>query len=212
MKKSRHRIAIAFFACLCMSCLQVGNELISWTDQTKDDEAIGKYHFLEDSGIKVFLPTIFEEKSLYEFQKILKKNLTPELATIEINRLNKLKDAEGELYVFYDAASKATVTVNSVPFQPMSRQDAQYFLGMIRQQMELGLEEHPVTVEKIASQYKGKSDDYVFKCVYKFTNTAENFENYSTTFFITHNLQTVFINLSSGFNAHFDPYALKTIM
>jgi len=194
------------------SCLEVATQISSWNDLQENDEPKGRFEFLEDSGVKVYIPVEFERISIFEYQKIIKENLTEESQTLEINRMNKLKDFDGELYLFYDSITKASITVNTIPFMPLTREEARYLLGLMRQQINENTANLPLDIEKISSQYKGNKNDYIFKYIYKFTNTEEGFAVYNSAYFITKDFQTVFINLNAGFNAYYDPFAVKTIM
>lgn len=205
-------VLLASMVMLLTSCLEVGTQISSWNSLAQNEEPQGRYEFLEDSGIKVFIPIEFEKISISEYQQIVRNTFTEESQKMEIDRMNDLKDFDGELYLFYDPLTQASITVNTVPFMPMTRQEAKYLLGMMRQQMNQSTAHMPVIIEKISSQYKGNKNDYVFKYVYKFTNTEAAYDVYNSAFFITKDFQTVFINLNTGFNAHYDPFALKTIM
>ncbi|RDK87051.1 hypothetical protein C8D94_102230 [Marinirhabdus gelatinilytica] len=212
MNKLRLVSLLVSFSITLTGCLEVGTQLASWNDLQENEEPNGRYEFLEDSGVKVYIPLEFEKISISEYQQIVREKYPEESQSFEIERMNQLKDADGELYLFFDKVSLASITVNTFPFTPLTKQDAQYVLGINRLEIEKNVENSPIEVERISSKYNGSKNDYIFKYVYKFTNTENDFDVYTTAYFITKNFQTVFINLNAGFNAHYDPFALKTIM
>lgn len=194
------------------SCAEIAREAKLWTEIEGDDEIPGSYHFLEDDGTKIFLPEEFERYSISAYQKVLDSLLDGESYEFEVNRLNKLKDDKGELYIYFDEMSRSTYTVKTTEYLSISKDEAQMLLGMIRSTMESSKKKLPLEVEKISAKYSGSPKKFVFKALYKITNNKENYEWYNASYIITSNLKTVYIHLVTSFNPNFDPYILKTIL
>ena len=64
----------------------------------------------------------------------------------------------------------------------------------------------------MAAKYSGYPKKYIFKAVYRISDTEADTELYSSNYIITSNLKTVFIQLLTGFEVDFDPYITKTIL
>ena len=83
---------------------------------------------------------------------------------------------------------------------------------MIRSHLDYEALKKNIEIEKVTAKYSGDKTKYVFKSVYKLTDLETNTEWYNSSYIVTSNLKTVFIQLVTSFEADFDQYILKTIL
>ena len=194
------------------ACVDKALEAVVWTEIEADEEPPGTYHLLEEDGTKIFLPHDFTRYSVSKFQKVLDSVLDGQEYESEIKRINKLKDARGSFYIYFDDQSRSSLTVSTVEYMQIEQEEAQTLLGMIRSHLDYEALKKNIEIEKVTAKYSGDKTKYVFKSVYKLTDLETNTEWYNSSYIITSNLKTVFIQLVTSFEADFDPYILKTIL
>ncbi|MCA0132269.1 hypothetical protein [Winogradskyella alexanderae] len=201
---------------LCLfltSCLEVARGISDWT-QIEDIESIeGKTHYLGDDGIKLFLPTSFKRYSSIKYLALLDSLATDnhELE-IERTRLKHMREMEGNHYIYFDDSVNATYTLNTVPFTPISRQDAKYLLGLIRQNHEQLSEFTDLDYSKITAKHNDNGKVQVFKAIFKIENKKLEQQAFQHAYFISSNNKTVLINLMAPFEVYFDPFIEKMIL
>ncbi|GAB5399760.1 MAG: hypothetical protein Aureis2KO_13450 [Aureisphaera sp.] len=194
------------------SCQNIDKEIKDIWETDEKGSVIGTYHYLDDRGIKLFLPDAFEKTSVSEYQKILDSLLDKESYRYETNRINKLQSMDGGFHLFFDQYSRSTCTVNSVNFMPMTKNEAQEFLGIMRRSIEQSFDHKNYTIEKVSAKYNGDSDEHVFKGVFMVSNEKLDSEYYSSTYIITSNEKTVIMQITSPFKGNFDPFVTKINM
>lgn len=194
------------------ACVDVAREAVLWTEVEADEEPPGTYHLLEEDGTKIFLPKEFSRYSVSDFQKVLDSVLDGKEYESEINRINKLKDARGSFYIYFDDESRSSITISTVEYTQIEKDEAQMLLGMIRSNLDYEALQKNIKIEKVTAKYSGMKSKYVFKAIYKLTDVETNRSWYNSSYIVTSNLKTVFIQLVTGFEADFDPYILKTIL
>jgi len=69
-------IIVSTITVLFVSCLNLANEAQTWLGNENAENVLGKYHFLDDTGTKIYLPTDFERISLAKYQKLLDSLVT----------------------------------------------------------------------------------------------------------------------------------------
>lgn len=212
MFKVKNTIVLGLCGLCLVSCMQMGSEVVNWMEVTNSDEAFGTYHFLEQNGAEVYLPDEFQPYSIVNYQKVLDSVLSEEAFMNETRRINSLQEMDGGLYLFFDKTTGSTCTVNTMPYSPMTRQDAKYLLGMIRMNNERALEDTPYTFEKLSAKYNGHPEKYVFKSLNKISDATDNFKWFNSTFIVTANNKTILLQLSTPFEAYFSPFIEKTKM
>lgn len=202
---------MALLATTLVSCFEMGKQVVDWIELKEDNTEItlnGKYHFLEEDGVRIFLPLNFKRYALAEYQQTLKEKLPEEEANTQIQNINQKASLEGELYIYFDETSGSTCLVFGIPYMEISKKDAQLFLGMMRVQTEKLLDA-TATYEKITAKYVGYPKHYTFKSVYKIASEAKNFEYYNTLYFITRNGKTIAFQLITPMGVYFDPFIEK---
>ena len=188
------------------SCLGMDKEIKDWWERDEDGKLYGTYHFLDDRGIKLYLPEEFKKTSIAEYQIVLDTLLDKKAYNIEIDRINGMQEMEGGFHLFFDKYSLSTCTVNSVDFMPMSKEEAQQFVGIIRASNERSFNNKEFTIEKLSAKYNGNTKEHVFKCVFMISNEKLNNEFYNTTYVVTSNDKTVLIQITSPYKGNFDPF------
>ena len=194
------------------SCLQGVREVKNWIESPNIEEVKGKYTFMSEDGIKVYLPSIFKKYPLVEYQKIVKSLTTDEDYKQENKRLNLLRKMDDHFHIFYDKVTRPTYTINTLPYHPISKKDAQFLLGMIRVNNEKTARDSGLEYKKITAKYNSKFGPQIFKAVYRIDNAKKNVTSYSSSYIVSHNDKTVYIQLTTAYEMNFDPYLHKMIM
>ncbi|MCA0153371.1 hypothetical protein [Winogradskyella vincentii] len=211
----RKSIVVFLFICCLFStsCLEVAKGITDWT-QIEDIETIdGKTHYLGDDGIKLFLPTSFNRYSTIDYLKLLDSLATDNKELeIERTRLKHMREMEGNHYIYFDDAVNATYTLNTVPFTPISRQDAKFLLGIIRQNQEELSQNSDLDYTKITAKHNDNGKTQVFKAIFKIENKKLEQQAFQHAYFISSNKKTVLINLMAPFEVYFDPFIEKMIL
>ena len=207
MHKNRFKISFFIIALLCASCVQVGKEMVSWVDAEETEQVFGAYHFLDANGTEIYLPEDFEKYSIASYQKVINKLAAEDQVNNEFNRLNNLNKMKGDFYIFFDEKTNATCTVNTMPYTPLSKREAQQFLGIMRLNAEKSVRNKNISFKKITARYSGTPENCIFKSIYK--AEGEKLETFTSSYFITSNNKTIFLQLSTPFEAYFDPFIKK---
>ena len=194
------------------SCLNLVDETQNWFDNKNINDLPGKYHFLEDNGTKVFLPNDFERVSLSEYQHLLDSLVTKKAYRFETKRLNSLSEMDGSLYLFFDKNSQSTYTINTVPYMKFSKNDAGQLLGLINLNNEKASKNTGAIFKKITAKFGGNKSQQLFKTIYRISD--KNIENdmFNSTYIISAKDKTVYVQLTTGFEADFDPFIEKMML
>ena len=207
-------VVFSFICCLfSTSCLEVAKGITDWT-QIEDIETIdGKTHYLGDDGIKLFLPTSFNRYSTIDYLKLLDSLATDNKELeIERTRLKYMREMKGNHYIYFDDTVNATYTLNTIPFTPISRQDAKFLLGIIRQNQEELSQNSDLDYTKITAKHNDNGKTQVFKAIFKIENRKLEQQAFQHAYFISSNKKTVLINLMAPFEVYFDPFIEKMIL
>lgn len=209
LRKTITLISCVFCLLLC-SCLEVVKEIQDWT-QTQDKNTIeGKIHYLGDDGIKIFLPKSFKRYNSVEYLALIDSLVVSNKdLEIERTRFRNIRNIEGNHYVFFDNTINATYTINAVPYKPISRQDAKYILGIIRQSQEAASDNTDIDYTKITAKHNNNGKVQVFKAIFKVENQELQQQAFQNIYFISSNNKTVLINLMTPFEVNFDPFLEK---
>lgn len=204
---------VAFLGVFCViitSCLEVAREITDWTQYEDVNTIEGETHYLGDDGIKLFLPTSFKRYSSVEYLTLIDSLVTDHKELeIERARFRSLRKMEGNHYIFFDNTINASYTLNAIPYTPISRQDAKYILGMIRQGQEAMSSETDLDYSKITAKHNDNGKTQIFKAIFKIENPKLQLQAFQHTYFISSNKKTVLINLTSPFEVNFDPFLEK---
>ena len=208
-----HYIFLLLILIVTQSCFQGAVEIKSWLETNSTEEAHGTYHFLADDGIKIFLPEVFNKYPLIEYTKLLDSLATSKNEyQQEKKRLNYLRKLDGNFHIFFDGETRSTYTINTMPYMPLYKKDAQYLLGMIRLANEKSVENSDLEFTKITAKYNASSGPQVFKVVHRIDNKKTKDFSFNSAYIVSHNNKTIYIQLSSPYEAGFDPYLEKIIM
>lgn len=207
---------IAFLSVFCIltqSCLEVAKELQDWTQFSDVNEVEGNTHYLGDDGIRLFLPKSFKRYTTIEYLSLLDSlvNDNKELE-IERTRIKYMREMEGNHYIYFDNNLNATYNLNTISYQPISRQDAKFILGFIRQSQRELETQSDLTYEKITAKHNDNGKTQIFKAVFKIENKKLSQQMFQHAYFISSNQKTVLINLMAPIQVNFDPFLEKMIL
>jgi|GEM_PF-990814 hypothetical protein len=211
IKRLTFYLFTVLIATTLFSCFEVGKQVVDWMELKDDNTEVelkGEYHFLEENGVRIFLPLSFKRYSMAEYQQTLKTKLPEEEANVQIKNINHKANLDGELYIYFDEESGSTCLVFGMPYMEISKRDAQLFLGMMRTQTE-NLLDSSSSYEKITAKYVGYPKNCIFKSVYKISSEAKNFEYYNALYFISRNSKTIAYQLITPVGVYFDPFIEK---
>jgi hypothetical protein len=208
---SKSYIYLTLITVFMVSCLNLANEAQSWLTNENIKNIPGKYHFLDDTGTKIYLPTDFERFSLAKYQKLVDSLATKKEYNFELDRLNALRKMEGSLYIFFDKNTGSTYTINTIPFFKFSRQSAGQLLGLIQSNNQKTAKDSDITFTKISAKYGGNVNQQLFKAIYKVKAKKAKKEVFNSSYIISSNDKTVFVQLTTAFEADFDPFIEKII-
>tara|TARA_R110002049_G_scaffold158998_1_gene323880 strand:- start:282 stop:926 length:645 start_codon:yes stop_codon:yes gene_type:complete len=203
-------IFLSVFCFTITSCLEVAKEITDWTQFEDVNSVEGDTHYLGDDGIKLFLPKSFKRYSSVEYLALIDSLVTNNKdLEIERSRFRNIRKMEGNHYIFFDNTINASYTLNAIPYTPISRQDAKYILGMLRQSQEAMSNESDLNYTKITAKHNDNGKTQIFKAIFKIENPIEKLEAFQHAYFISSNNKTVLINLMAPFEVNFDPFLEK---
>ncbi|WP_157503032.1 hypothetical protein [Mangrovimonas xylaniphaga] len=205
-------LSISLLFLTLTSCMQVAQQVNNWAEPIEGSEIYGDYFQLDDDAIKVFLPDSFVKYSAVEYQQMLDSMLTKEAYEFETRRLRYLREMEGNHYLFFDKGNGATYSINTMPFTPIYKRDAQQLLGLIRLNYEQTTAGSDLEFNKITAKYSSNAGTQIFKAVYRVDNKETQITAYSASYILSGNKKTVMINLTTPFEVDFDPYLQKMIL
>lgn len=206
------KIVVLFVFIATQSCVESVKEVQSWIDAASIEEVQGEYHFLSEDGIKVFLPSVFKKHTTQEYKSAIKALLPTKAYKAEDKRLEHLKKLEGNFSVFFDKETNSTFTVNTLPYQPIFRKDAQYLLGIIRLNYENSNTNPDIKHTKVTAKYNADKGPQIFKAVFKMEDITTNIAIYNFTYVISANEKTIWIQLQSPYENGVDDYLNKLVM
>ena len=213
IKTGKYYTFLLFILIVAQSCIQGAVEVKNWLEASNDEEVYGTYHFLAEDGIKIFLPEVFKKYPIIEYTKLLDSlAIGKKEYQEEKKRLNFLRALDGNFHIFFDGETRSTYTINAMPYMPLYKKDAQYLLGMIRLANEKNTENSNLEFTKITAKYNASSGPQIFKVVHRIDNTKTKDFSFNSTYIVSHNNKTIYIQLSSPYEASFDPYLEKMIM
>jgi len=198
------------FCLLLNSCLEAVKKIQDWTQIQDENNIEGKKHHLGDDGIKIFLPKSFKRYNSVEYIALIDSLVTDNKnLEIERTRFRNIRKMEGNHYVFFDNTINTTYTINAVPYTPISRQDAKYILGIIRQSQKAISDSTNLDYTKITGKHNDNGTTQIFKAIFKVENQELQQQAFQNVYFISSNNKTVLINLMTPFEVNFDPFLEK---
>ncbi|WP_299112776.1 hypothetical protein [uncultured Winogradskyella sp.] len=204
---------VTFLCIICIlfaSCIEVVKEISNWTQSEDINNIEGNTHYLGDDGIKLFLPSSFKQYTSVEYISLIDSLITDNKELeIERARFRNIREMEGNHYIFFDHSISATYTINVLPHTPISRQDAKYLLGIIRQNQEELSNKTDLGYTKITAKHNDNGRTQVFKAIFKIENQKLNQQAFQHAYFISSKQKTVLINLMAPFEVNFDPFLEK---
>ena len=211
-KITKHIVSLIALSLLFFACDDIAKGVPSWSEVNEGAELKGTYHFLENDGIKVFLPTVFERYSAVEYERVLDSIVSKENIKLEKARLKELRKMNGNFYIYFEPESLSSLTVNTLEYMPLHKQDAQRLLSIMRQSYEELIKENKLSYKKVTASYSETPRVQVFKAIFKVKNPREKTETFQTNYFVSSEDKTFFIKLITGNEVNFDPFLKKIIL
>lgn len=213
MKNRRSPITIfALFLIVTVSCAEVSKEVMNWLKNPASEKIATKRHYLEDDDIKITLPVTFERYEIADYKKLLDSVVSKEQYKAEVDRLNNLKDIEGNLYLFIDRDYAVSYTINTMEYTPFTKQDAQYLLNVVSDELRATAKKQKLEVEKVTAKYSGAVSQQIFKTVYKVSDPKKKETWYTSTYFVSANDKTVVVQVITPFEIDFNPFIEQMIL
>ncbi|MBB3125170.1 hypothetical protein FHS04_002711 [Mesoflavibacter sabulilitoris] len=214
LKKITYLILISL---VITSCINNVTEVSNWlmVDSSNVETIEGSYHKLDKDPVRIYLPSVFKRKSGVEFEKILDSISSDKNSLkLEYARLKQLREIEGNFYIYFDKSTFSTYTINTLPYMPLQRQDAKFLLGIISQSNRENENNLDLKYTKVTAKYDNSVGPQIFKSIFKVedTKSIDNPTFYNSTYIVSYNNKTVFIQLSTPFEANFDPFLQKMIL
>ncbi|AXP81437.1 hypothetical protein CJ739_2363 [Mariniflexile rhizosphaerae] len=201
------------FLSLCnTSCLSIAKDVKSWIEVSDIEDVRGKYHFLTEDQIKIYLPDTFKKYSRAGYEKLLDSLASKKNYELEIKRLEFLRNMEGNFHIFFDEETRSTYTINTMPYMPMHKGDAQYILGMISMNNDKISRTTDLEFTKITAKYSANACTQIFKAIHKIENKKKQLTSFNSSYIVSANSKTIYIQLLTGFDVNFDPFLQKMIL
>lgn len=210
--KKKSSVVLLVLVTTLISCAEVTKEVMNWLQNPASEKIATKVHYLEDDNIKITLPLTFERYAISAYQKSLKDIVSKEQFSAEVDRLNGLKDIEGNLYLFIDKDYGVTYTINTVEYTPFTKQDAQYLLNIVGEELRETAKKQKLEVENLTAKYSGAVSQQIFKTVYKVSDIKKKETWYTTTYFVSANDKTVVVQVITPFEVDFNPFIEQMIL
>ncbi|WP_308990466.1 hypothetical protein QLS71_003160 [Mariniflexile litorale] len=194
------------------SCLSIAKDVESWIEVSNIEDVQGKYHFLTEDQIKIYLPDTFKKYSRVGYEKLLDSLASKKDYELEIKRLEFLREMEGNFYLFFDEETRSTYTINTMPYMPIHKSDAQYILSMISMNNEKISKKTDLEFTKITAKYNANNSTQLFKAIHKIENIKKQHTSFNSSYIVSANKKTIYIQLLTGFDVNFDPFLQKMIL
>lgn len=195
------------------SCVESIKELNNWSIEEESEELQGTYHFLEQEGIKVFLPEVFERTSMAEYLKIIETLGTKDEYAFEVNQFKIRSKMDGNFYIYLDKESGSTYSIYARPYLQMYKEEAVNLLTLIKKNQDDAAKGLPRKFTKITAKFDESHNTQIFKSIYKIQNTKKKTEVFQHSYIVSSNDHTVFINLTTPFeDVNFDVFLQKMKM
>lgn len=206
-------LVLCVLSTVLVSCLEVAKEVKNWAEVEDINTIEGKTHFLSEDGIKIFLPSTFKKYTSVEYIALLDSLITDnEDLKLERERFRNIREMEGNHYVFFDNTLNATYTINTIPHTPITRQDAKYLLGIIRQSQDEVSEYTDLKYTKITAKHNDNGKVQVFKAIFMLEDLKLNQQAFQHVYVLSSKKKTALINLMAPFQIEFDPFLEKMII
>ena len=180
-------------------------------DDKPKNTLIGKKHFLEEDGIQIQLPENLERLSNAEYSDALKKLAKDKKFQLQQKTFDYTRKLNGNSYIYFDKNSKLSYLINSIPYEEITKDDAQKLLGIIRQNQKNAKESIKVDYTKITAKHTEITGAQIFKAIFKADLKKGKDTFYEHTYYISSNEKSVLINIMTLEESNFDKYIEKMI-
>lgn len=209
-----HNLLLIFcFAALTISCIDNVNDLNNWGNDQAINDLSGNYHFLEEEGIKIFLPENFNRINNYDLKKYadsIGKNYD---YSFKIHQPKEALYKDINSYIYVDKSKQSTYSITVLPQQKFVEADAKNLLTTIRGFQDKAIGNSKVVFKKQTAKFFDNRGVQIFKTVYKVENKTLKTESLHYSYFLSNKNHTVFVNLTSQEDEeNFDLYLQKMIL
>lgn len=205
--------SLSSFLILCStSCLSIAKDVKNWIEIENIEDVKGSYHFLTEDQIKIYLPSTFKKYSRVGYEKLLDSLANKKDYELEIKRLEYLREMEGNFHIFFEKETRSTYTINTMPYMPLHKGDAQYILGMISMNHNKISRTTDLEFTKITAKYNANGGIQIFKAIHKIENTKKQRTSFNSSYIVSANNKTIYVQLLTGFDVNFDPFLQKMIL
>ena len=181
-------------------------------EATSVEDVDSNYHYLENDGIKIYLPEVFERYSSVGYQQLLDSLGTKKEVEFEKKRLKALRDVEGSFYIYFDKETGSTYTINTLTYTPLRREDAQFLLGMITASYERSSQDSDLSYTKLTAKYNDAGTQNIFRSIHRIDNQKTNMQVFNSNYIISSKKKTVWIQITTPFEVDFDMFIQKMIL
>ena len=201
-------VLIAILLSACKGDVKVND--IFEDDKPKNTLA-GTKHFLEEDGIQILLPEDFVRYSNAEYNSLLDSLSKKKEFKVLEDKFDYVRGLNGNNYIYFEPKQNMTYMINSIPYAPIEKKDAQKLLGIIRQNHKKAQEKSKIEFKKVTAKHTEITGAQIFKAIFKADLKKEKRTLYEHTYYISSNEKSVLINLTTLKELNFDPYIEKMI-
>ena len=166
-------------------------------------------HFLENDGVQLVLPENFERYSSAKYEALLKDLIKGKELELEQKRLSHLRKIDGSHYIYFNDKTKSTITINTLPHKPLSKEDAKNILSdIVRDQNEIKRITNK-EFTKISANYSEITSAQIFKSYFKITDKKKKTNRFQHIYYISSKDKYLVIDVNSSTEIDFDTYLEK---
>lgn len=198
---------------MTFSCKDTVNELSNWGNDIEANNLSGNLHFLEQEGIKIFLPKTFNRINTYDYKQYADSLGKTYAYSFNIHQPKEALYKDTNSYTYLDKTNQSTYSITVLPQQTFVEADAQNLLTTIRDYQDNATGKTNINFKKQTAKFFDSKGVQIFKTVYKIENKPLKIDDFHYSYFISDKNHTVFVNLTSPTALeNFDLYLQKMIL
>ena len=209
MKTIKNLLPILLICISISACKENANVSDIFEEEKPKNDLAGTKLFLEEDGVQILLPEDFKRYSNAEYNSLLDSLSKKKEFEIHRQKFDYVRGLNGNNYIYFQPDKNVTYMINSIPFAPIEKKDAQKLLSIIRQNHKKAQEKIKVDFTKITAKHTEITNAQIFKAIFKADLKKEKRSFYEHTYYISSNDKSVLINIMSMEELNFDPYVEK---
>ena len=119
---------------------------------------------------------------------------------------------DGSLYIYFDKNTKSTYTINTRPYIKFDKDNASQLLGLIKSNNDKVTKNSGAKFTKITAKYGGNANQQLFKAIYKISGKRMKNDMFNSSYIISSNEKTVFIQITTATKTDFDNFIEKMLL